>query len=158
MRWNSRTKEVEEDLTLPTSYTFVCEINLKAQEIEFEYHTCAMAVLMLGVWSSVLDGSIWLKHRAEADLFIQRHNALAIQHQQNSNSHSGTAAVASRCRCTAASWWTVYQYIVNLILSSPAQEIITLSEIKCLGWRCRWKVIGKDSTKGDGTEISIMEN
>ena len=41
MRWNSRTKEVEEDLTSPTSYAFVCEINLEAQGIEFEYHTCA---------------------------------------------------------------------------------------------------------------------
>ena len=41
MRWNSCTKEVEEDLTLPTCYAFVCEINLKAQEIELEYHTCA---------------------------------------------------------------------------------------------------------------------
>ena len=41
MRWNSCTKEVEEDLTLPTSYAFVCEINLEAQGIEFEYHTCA---------------------------------------------------------------------------------------------------------------------
>ena len=34
-------KEVKEDLTLSTSYAFVCEINLKAQEIESEYHTCA---------------------------------------------------------------------------------------------------------------------
>ena len=38
MRWNSRTKEVEEDLTSPTSYAFVCEINLKAQEIESKLH------------------------------------------------------------------------------------------------------------------------
>ena len=38
---NSRTKEVGEDFTLPTSYAFVCEMNLKAQEIESEYHTCA---------------------------------------------------------------------------------------------------------------------
>lgn len=41
MRCNSRTKEVEEDLTLPTSYAFAREINLKAQEIESEYHTSA---------------------------------------------------------------------------------------------------------------------
>jgi len=76
---------------LPTSYTFVCEINLKAQEIEFEYHICAHG--HVGVRSSVLDGSIRLKHRAEADMFIQRRNASAIQHRQNSNSHLGTTAV-----------------------------------------------------------------
>jgi len=73
-------KEVKEDLTLPTSYTFVCEINLKAQDIEFEYHICAHG--HVGVRSSVLDGSIRLKHRAEADMFIQRRNASAIQHRQ----------------------------------------------------------------------------
>ena len=52
MRYNSRTKEVEEDLTLPTSYAFVCEINLKAQEIESEYHTCAHG--HINAWSMKL--------------------------------------------------------------------------------------------------------
>ena len=56
MRWNSRTKEVEEDLTLPTSYAFVCEINLKAQEIESEYHTCAHG--HINAWSMKL-GAGW---------------------------------------------------------------------------------------------------
>ena len=49
-------KEVEEDLTLPTSYAFVCEINLKAQEIGSEYHTCAHG--HVNAWSMKL-GAGW---------------------------------------------------------------------------------------------------
>ena len=41
MRWNSRTKEVEEEMTLPTSYVVACEIIQKVQEIKSECHTCA---------------------------------------------------------------------------------------------------------------------
>ena len=87
-------------------------------------------------WFQVLKGAwnlYYLKHRAEVDLLIQRRNTSAIQHRQNSNSHSSTAVVASRCRCTAASWWTADQYVVDPILSSLAQEMITLPEIKCSG-------------------------